>query len=340
MLALLIAASVLSAEGRGTYFPAIGSEESNICGPLCLAAAAGFHGKTDMFERIFSILPPDGKPRTISELQRAAQQLGFSTKAVRWKYGYPPITRGIAIARLAPATPDDPGHFILILSSKSNYALTLDPPNEPEWTSVNELWTRWDGTALYIALDEDGLPGEAAWFGPVRVAYLAAIGLGSFAILASAFIAMRHGYKLVSTFPRRLGVLGLVGASMTVGIASVAAFNSIYNPYRTIGELEVIPAFRVLKFRRSEMVHAIARVSTNYRIYNHGRSPAKIERITSSCGCAAPELHVDTIPPGAYAEVKINVNPSMSRVSLIQVSVGFSEPQRTIVLGAELRIVD
>lgn len=68
------------------------------------------------------------------------------------------------------------------------------------------------------------------------------------------------------------------------------------------------------------------RAVMTYRVYNRGRRPARIGRISTSCACASGKLSANTIPPHGHVDVKVEVQPKKGQRRPFMVNVAVIEP--------------
>ena len=313
-----------------------GSEDirtRNICGPLALAISTSYLGKPELFDRIFELLPPDGEPRTLNELKATADELGLSTRAVRWRPGRDLNFSCPAIVRLDPTSTAGIGHFIVVLRTSGDAVQVLDMPHAPTWVQKKKLWDLWDGIALHVAASGSDLPREAGPSTHTMVSTLA-FSAGALTLLALAVPLRTMRAKNLSPEyasgprrrPRRFVLIAVILAAMispTLARWGADARSPIDQP-----AFEVFPPFQPLTINASTLAAGTPeRVTTSYRIYNRTERPASIGRVSTSCGCASPEPSAHQIPAGGSIEFRVDVEPMREQTRYYTIDVLFDQPE-------------
>lgn len=321
-------------------------EVQNVCGQLALSAVAEYLGRPDAVDAAFKALPADGRPRSLNDLLVTAQRLGFAASAVRWHGRRPFSFTCPAIVRLNPSDSGGIGHFIVVLKSAGDFVQVLDLPGPPRWISADKLCERWDGVAIHVANSEVDLPPRGGYAKTLLFySVLTVVGLmGFFTTLrelnrgkASPGPVDGLSSEGSQAWPVKAAVFASLGLALIAGVSlATRGQGPGVVPPRPL--LEAFPAFqRVTAAAAGHSAEVPARAILTYRVYNHGRRPVRIGRISTSCACASGKLSANTIPPYGHVEVKVEVQPKKGQRRPFMVNVAVVEPVNYLLeLGGEV----
>jgi uncharacterized protein DUF1573/peptidase C39-like protein len=319
--------------------------ENNVCGQLTLAAAAEYLGGSRSLDRIFELLPPDGKPQTMDDLRITAHRIGLEASAIRWQAGISPRLPGPAIIRTRTSDRDVVGHFLLLLGLSDDLALVLDLPDAPQWIPMREIWRTWDGVALHIALSKSQIPRPEA--GAENLA-VPAVGI----LLGSCALLLLYNTPLC----RRLRSMcrTSIGHRVAVGIAAFSApLVAFWFLVTTDGflkdslapasrpSLEVNPPSLNIVLDAAKGSSSVSDVNAIFQISNRGTLPARIKAYKSSCGCALPTVSSNNIPAGGTVWISVGVRPDIGKAQSFSIWVYLDKPkQQTLELRGSVSVRD
>lgn len=296
--------------------------DKNICGPLALTAAAEYVGRPDLFEKIFIALPPNGTPRTLLDLQRAANDVGLHSKAVRWKRASDIELRSPAIIRLNPSARRDLGHFVLLLDSRNDTILMLDPPLKPQWIPSSSLFKSWNGVALCVASNDGDLPTVSDGLKPlISLHWLAVIIF----IVCGLSLAARGKSDIY------------IGGAMSCFVLAVIAAFGRHDGKHDVPEISVEPSHQIVKVAATtENIKPIQEFV--YKVRNGLHKTVNIKQLETSCGCAAPSLSAKSIPPGGIIDVGVKISTTDKSVQNFRITLVFegNEHRQVSLLGTIL----
>lgn len=167
----------------------------NRCGPLSLHVCAAAVDKAMSATELERLFPANGQEANANELERGARELGLHVLPLRWDGAPPSFSQAPAIIPIVNR--EQRRHFVVMLESRTDYALIVDSPWHPAWIPLKQLRDdlKWDGSALYIAENRKSLEPLRSHSQPWRHGF--PITCGIFAILLSfrCLAPRRNGYQ-------------------------------------------------------------------------------------------------------------------------------------------------
>lgn len=102
------------------------------------------------------LLADEGAPFSFSDLQNAADRLGYKTRLVHWRDIKGARFRCAAILHVRlPSSPNSPGHFVACLGESDKGLCIAEFPGHPYFLPREKLYKIWAGDVLYISTQED-----------------------------------------------------------------------------------------------------------------------------------------------------------------------------------------
>src|SRR5438270_12718903 len=105
-------------------FPMIHQHDASDCGPAALAMITAWHGKRIAIARLRELARTDRQGTTVAGLSSAAEEIGFSAKAVR---ALPDVMDSVDLPAIAHWREDNKNHFVVIYKTRHGYVHVADP---------------------------------------------------------------------------------------------------------------------------------------------------------------------------------------------------------------------
>ena len=121
------------------------------CGAAALATLARHHRRPLSVERMRDLAGTDRVGTNLLGLVQAAEQLGFSAKAVKGPYEALPQVPLPAIAHVT--TRRGPGHFVVLYRVRTDAVVVADPAQGVRRLSRDEFGRDWTGYLLLVVPD-------------------------------------------------------------------------------------------------------------------------------------------------------------------------------------------
>jgi ATP-binding cassette subfamily B protein len=136
------------------------------CGAAALATVALHYRMKLSLEQIRDLAGTDRVGTNLWGLIQAAEQLGFSAKAVKGEYD---ALRGVPLPVVAHVINDEGlGHFVVLHRVRKNSVLVADPARGLEKMAREEFCKQWTGALLLLAPDGRPQVERAKQVGPWR----------------------------------------------------------------------------------------------------------------------------------------------------------------------------
>ncbi|WP_133407099.1 type I secretion system permease/ATPase [Parashewanella tropica] len=202
-------------------------------GLLCLTMMLQYLEKPADPQTLLHEFCPDGDDVDIIRLVRAAKQLKIKARQVKVK------PKRLEKAPFPFIAQDNQGQFFLVAAIRDGKALIQSPLNQqPEQLEMEELWQRWDGTAVFMTrramLAGKSRKFDISWFIPVVVKYrkmfkevlVASLFIQLFALITPLFFQVVMDKVLVHRGLTTLDVLAF-------GLLVITFFEIILGGLRT-----------------------------------------------------------------------------------------------------------
>ncbi len=142
---------------------------------------------------------------TLLDLKRTAEAIGLKTAAAKWTSAErmtidAPAVLPVADRRGRP-------HFVAALDRRPGEVLVVDPPRLPVWVTPETLRTKhdWDGTALYVARDVEGLRSVTTETRGRWPTALAGLGIGAAVVGLAAVAGLKRAKPPAPSEPQNSG---------------------------------------------------------------------------------------------------------------------------------------
>lgn len=133
--------------------------DQNDCGAAALATVALYHGLPVSLEQMRDLTGTDRLGTNLFALQRAAEKLGFSARAVRasWEsLGQAPLPAVVHVRNR-----DGLGHFAVLSRVRKNHVVVADPARGIQKPSREEFCRGWSGHLLMLVPEQPAMPGHS-----------------------------------------------------------------------------------------------------------------------------------------------------------------------------------
>jgi ABC-type bacteriocin/lantibiotic exporter with double-glycine peptidase domain len=127
------------------------------CGQHCVYIAARVLACDFPLSRLHSLVPLDGAPRSLAELQNAVKELGLVCEPVEWPRDGIPLVVSPTIIHVVVKGHREPHHFVIALPYDMERVVLVDHPQAPivvPWEEIHRIWT---GRVLHIAKNRSEL---------------------------------------------------------------------------------------------------------------------------------------------------------------------------------------
>ena len=310
-VAVLAAISLCSA-----FLPAVRAGESGFtenpyaldpgraCGPICLAFLVSYYGGNESYEDIVKLCPPGAGGTSLSQLQQAAEHLGYKTLAFRGSAATLTRLNYPAILHLENRGGRD--HFVVWVrwDAATHEAVIFSPPKNLARWPLAKVAQRFSQRGLIIcqaeelSLETALAPAGFDWRHAALI-LLAILGTAGFWLL---FKTKRRVRSTKSGALTALGVMLLAPV-----LAGCSRTGTLEDP---------------LQADKGEVL-AGTEVRHTFEIPNVGQKAFKVLAVKKSCTCQVVDLDMDReIPPGEVlaATVKVSMGGAegalVSRVTL------------------------
>jgi ATP-binding cassette subfamily B protein len=145
-------------------YACVRQNDQSDCGAASLATIAVHHRRPVGLERLRTLTGTDREGTSLRGLMQAAEEVGFSAKAVEGPYEALPQAPLPAIAHVR--TEEGLGHFVVLHAATKKAAVVADPARGLQTLSGDEFRRHWTGRLVLVVPRQDASsgPGNA----PVR----------------------------------------------------------------------------------------------------------------------------------------------------------------------------
>jgi len=309
--------------------------DRDMCGLNSLAVVSAFVQKNPNRSIFDHLLPAEKAPFSLAELERAAGELGLKTYLATWssksqaRFECP----GILHVRARPDS-KSPDHFVACMGMTDDKVCIVDFPSAPRLVARDDLLAAWEGDVLYIQGSDgrviDTLTWESRWRTLVYIGWIGVAALSG--ALCVSWFRRRPWSQVADSIPSK-GILvwSLAGVSVLCVVTLISTM--ILRQKEPRPPLVADNAVVQVDGRKAQA----GKVPVVFRLRNVGRSPVRIERLTSSCIClAARDIVGQEMRPGESSDLEVMVSlPGMGRASQ-HLSVYHKDSEVPLVLRVEM----
>jgi hypothetical protein len=304
-------------------------DAENQCAAWAVFAACRASGLTVEEKAIGSILPADGKPKSLLQVRNAFDAVGIRSSGAHFhkrRFEGPPRIMVI------PLRPKGGGlnHFYAVLDWTHTFVLVCGDGQNTKWIEQSDLAAHWDGYAIVL----EKQPRIGAWLLEQTIFSL-------FLSLCCAAFGTTVLYFKRAIILRLRSELGLLFAISLVSLGASGCDRSEPSTSQLVvlpSELLVVEGEERPSFNDGENFYPAGYYAiAEFTLKNTTNNLIRIESVRTDCQCAEVPLTQQWIAPGAGGPLSVQVGTQQPNPRKIRVTVTYTDPQtRNLVLFVRL----
>ena len=316
-LAALLATCCLLAGGSGTLAPLDFIEKPNQCGAWALYQACPADGRDCGAAEVARLLPGNGEPRSVLQLQEALTELGVPNVAYRYNDETAVVPGRTYILRVHDTQAGmDSGHFVAALGHSPDSFAVMEPLHGV--SILTRQNTEKATIDALIELDPQSAVQDNVWW----------LGLAALGALAGAAALFGRVFRPAAATVLALGLLGCSGGNADGVQASSEPDGIVVEPATGI----VLAPLSIPADDERRNLPLTGRGT--FALHNRASRPVRLTDCTTSCPCGTAVLSADTISPGGRVTCEVRVAGYTASPTPLDVFVATDLPeQRNLVVN-------